>query len=131
MVKFSPKTTLKRLRNRYRLLVMNDDTFEEVVTFRLTRLSLYIAFSSLFVLLVGLTVALLVLTPLKYYIPGYGKTENRSELQLLQIKTDSLEQVMLYKDNYLKDLQTVLSGNTPTKRDTTLIKIETGESIND
>ena len=44
-------TTLKRLRNRYRLVVMNDDSYEEVVTFKLSRLSVYIGLSTIFVLL--------------------------------------------------------------------------------
>lgn len=131
MSKFSANTTLKRLRNRYRLLVMNDDTFEEVVTFRLSRLSVYIVLSSIFVLMVGFTVALLVLTPLKYYIPGYGKTESRSELQMLQIRTDSLEQALEYKSRYMDDLQKVLSGNTPVKRDTATIKIDKAEEAKD
>ena len=131
MAKFSANTTLKRLRNRYRLLVMNDDTFEEVVTFRLSRLSVYIMMSSIFILLVGLTIALLVLTPLKYYIPGYGKTESRSELQMLQIRTDSLVHALEYKNKYLNDLQIVLGGNTPAKRDTTTIKITKAEQSSD
>lgn len=58
-------TTFRRLRNRYRLVVMNDDSYEEVVTFKLSRLSVYIGLSTLFVLLTGLTVALIVFTPLK------------------------------------------------------------------
>ncbi|HEY8398449.1 MAG TPA: hypothetical protein VIK80_10935, partial [Flavihumibacter sp.] len=65
-------TTLKRLRNRYRLVVMNDDSYEEVVTFKLSRLSVYVGLSTIFVLLTSLTVALIVFTPLKLYIPGYG-----------------------------------------------------------
>jgi glucosamine 6-phosphate synthetase-like amidotransferase/phosphosugar isomerase protein len=63
---------IKRLQNHYRLVVMNDDTYEEVVTFKLSRLSVYIGMSTLFVVLVSCTVALLAFTPLKYYIPGYG-----------------------------------------------------------
>ena len=54
-------TSLKRLRNRYRLVVMNEDTFNEVVAFKLTRLSVYIALSTLFVVLVGLQLRLLYL----------------------------------------------------------------------
>lgn len=72
MTKFDTNSTLKRLRNKYRLVVMNEDTYEEVVKFKLNRLSVYIALSTLFVLLVGLTVALIVFTPLKYYLPGTG-----------------------------------------------------------
>ena len=53
MVKLDAGSTLKRLRNRYRLVVMNDDTYEEVVTFKLSRLSVYIMLSTIFVVLVG------------------------------------------------------------------------------
>ena len=70
MAKLDAGSTLQRLRNRYRLVIMNDDTYEEVVTFRLSRMSVYIALSTIFVLLVGLTAALIVFTPLKYYIPA-------------------------------------------------------------
>lgn len=105
------------------MIVMNDDTFEEVITFRLSRLKVYIALSTIFVLLVGLTVALLVLTPLKFYIPGYAKKESKSEIQALKIRTDSLQNVISYKQRYLDDLRKVLTGNTPAQRDTVALKI--------
>lgn len=110
--------TLKRLRNSYRLVVMNDDTYEEVVTFRLTRLSVYIGLSTVFVLLVGLTIALIAFSPIKYYIPGYGTRESRTALQVLKIRTDSLEQALRYKDQYLDGVKKVLTGNTPSQLDT-------------
>ena len=117
--------TLKRLRNRYRLVVMNDDTYEEVVTFRLSRMSVYIGLSSVFVILVSLTIALIVFTPLKYYIPGYGTKQSRADLQVLKIRTDSLEQAIKFKDQYLESVQKVLTGTTPTLRDTTSVNVET------
>jgi hypothetical protein len=110
--------TLRRLRNSYRLVVMNDDTYEEVVTFRLSRLSVYIALSTVFVLLVGLTIALIAFSPLKYYIPGYGTRESRTALQVLKIRTDSLEQALTYKEQYLEGVKKVLTGNTPSQLDT-------------
>ncbi|MGC8750258.1 MULTISPECIES: hypothetical protein [Hydrotalea] len=115
--------TFKRLRNQYRLVIINDDTYEELVTFKLSRLSVYVAFSTAFVLLVTLTVALIVFTPLKYYIPGYGSKESRTELQLLQMKTDSLERSIQYKDQYLESLKKVLSGSMPVQKDTTSLTI--------
>ena len=118
------------MQNRYRLVLMNDDTFEEVIKFRLSRLSVYIALSTIFVLLVGLTVALLVLTPLKYYIPGYGKSENRTELQLLKMRTDSLQQALQYKEQYLQSLKKVLGGEVA-PRDTTTLKVPKTEISND
>lgn len=110
---------------------MNDDTYEEVVTFKLSRLSVYIGLSTIFVLLVGLTVALLVLTPLKYYIPGYGNRENNSELQALKVRTDSLEHSIEYKEQYLNSIKKVLNGDTPQQRDTTKLKVPKPEISND
>jgi hypothetical protein len=123
MAKIDMNSSLKRLRNRYRLVVMNDDTYEEVVTFKLSRLSVYTSLCVVFVLLVGLTIALFVYTPLKYYIPGLDKTQSTAELQVLKIRTDSLQQAIQFREQYLIDLQKTLSGNTPTVRDTMILKV--------
>ncbi len=122
-------TTLKRLRNRYRLVVMNDDTYEEVVTFKLSRLSVYVVLSTIFVLLTGLTVALIVFTPMKLYIPGYGNTSNTKQLRELKIRTDSLQQAMRYKDQYILNLKNVLQGAATVKLDTMSLNIPVPEKI--
>lgn len=131
MGKIDANTTLKRLRNRYRLVVMNDDTYEEVVTFKLSRLSVYVVLSSVFVILVTLTVALIVFTPLKQYVPGYGSQNSRKELQLLKYRTDSLEQSIKYKDQYLNNLKKVLSGNVSANLDTAVLNVPKQELSND
>lgn len=131
MDKINPESTFKRLRNTYRLVVMNDDTYEEMLTVRLSRLSVYIGLSTVFVVLVGLTIALIAFTPLKYYIPGYGTRESRTALQLLKIRTDSLEQAIHYKEQYLEGVKKVLSGDVQTKLDTVPLAIPKVESSND
>jgi hypothetical protein len=131
MAKFDANSTLKRLQNRYRLVVMNDDTYEEVVTFKLSRLSVYTVLCTIFVLLTGLTVALIVFTPLKLYIPGYGDVNNTKDLRELKMRTDSLEEEVRYKDKYLQDIRTVLQGNSTVKLDTTMLNIPKAEKIND
>jgi len=131
MAKFDANSTLKRLQNRYRLVVMNDDTYEEVVTFKLSRLSVYVFLSTVFVLLTGLTVALIVFTPLKLYIPGYGDLNNTKELRELKIRTDSLEQEVRYRDQYFEGLKNVLQGSSTVKMDTTALKIPKAEKIDD
>jgi hypothetical protein len=123
--------TLKRLRNSYRLVVMNDDTYEEVVTFRLTRLSVYIGLSTVFILLVGLTIALIAFSPIKYYIPGYGTRESRTALQVLKIRTDSLEQALKYKEQYLDGVKKVLTGSTPYQLDTVPTSLPKVDPSND
>ena len=131
MAKFDANSTLKRLQNRYRLVVMNDDTYEEVVTFKLSRLSVYVFLSTVFVLLTGLTVALIVFTPLKLYIPGYGDMNNTKELRELKMRTDSLEQEMIYREQYFQSVRNVLQGNSSVKTDTTALKIPKTEKIDD
>ena len=74
------QSSFKRLTNKYRLIIMNDHTYEELVTFKLTRLSVYVLSCFIFVLLVGLTTALISFTPLKFYIPGYGSQAERKEI---------------------------------------------------
>ncbi len=115
MAKLDADSTLKRLRNRYRLVVMNEDTYEEVVKFKLSRLSMYIFLSTLFVIMVGFIVALLVFTPLKYYLPGvgYGNARQMKEYKALKIRTDSMEQALRYKQRYYDDLHKVLKGQVP------------------
>lgn len=131
MALIDANSTLKRLRNRYRLVVMNDDTYEEVVTFKLSRLSVYVVLSTIFVLLTGLTVALIVFTPLKLYIPGYGDVNATKELRELKMRTDSLETAMKYKDQYLLHMKSALQGDATVKLDTTLLDIPVPEKIDD
>jgi hypothetical protein len=113
MLKFTPTSTLKRLKNRYRLVIINDDTYEEIVTFKLSRSSVYVGMSILVVLLAGITIALLSFTNLKYLIPGYGRQTNLTEMRLLKMRTDSLEQVLVARQQYLDGVQKMLQGNTP------------------
>jgi hypothetical protein len=133
MVKLDAGSTLKRLRNRYRLVVMNDDTYEEVVTFKLSRLSVYIMLSSIFVLLVGLTVALIVFTPLKYYIPGTGsdyKTE--AELRSLKYKVDETSRQVKLLEQFNEGLKKgPLNAGTSVPIDTTRLNVPKAEESND
>jgi hypothetical protein len=131
MVKFDTSSTFKRLRNRYRLVVMNDDTYEEVVTFKLSRLSVYIFLSTIFVVLVGLTVALIVFTPLKYYIPGYDELKIGREYRQLKYRTDSLEQQIGYQARYIDGLKKVLKGDITVNLDTTKISLPKDQYSND
>jgi len=132
MVKLDADATLKRLRNRYRLVVMNDDTYEEVVTFKLSRLSVYIMLSTIFVVLVGLTVALIVFTPLKYYIPGSG-TDYKSvtEMKQLKYRVDELEKQNAYNVQYIEGIKKALGGGGTVKLDTVKLNVPPAEISND
>jgi hypothetical protein len=131
MTKLDAASTLKRLRNRYRLVVMNDDTYEEVVTFKLSKLSVYIALSTIFVVLVGLTVALIVFTPLKYYIPGYDDLRVGREYRQMKYRVDSLEKEVSYQARYIDNIKKVLNGDAATSLDTTELKVPKDELSDD
>ncbi|HET9431456.1 MAG TPA: hypothetical protein VFO70_09780 [Chitinophagaceae bacterium] len=131
MVKLEGSSTLKRLRNRYRLVVMNDDTYEEVVTFKLSRMSVYIMLSTVFVVLVGLTVALIVFTPLKYYIPGYDDLKIGREYRLMKYKVDDLEKQVGQQNIYIENIKKRLAGETSVSLDTTELKIPKVELSDD
>ena len=132
MAREEPVNTLKRLRNHYRLVIMNEDTYEEVVKFKLNRLSVYIAFSSLFILMIALTTSLIIFTPLKYYLPGvgYGSVKQVKEYRTLKIRTDSMEQALKYQKQYFDNLQKVLQGTVP-KLDTTALALPKLETTDD
>lgn len=133
MVKLDAGTTFQRLRNRYRLVVMNDDTYEEVVTFKLSRLSVYIMLSTIFVLLVGLTVALIVFTPLKYYIPG-ASTDYKSAMELRQLKyqvDEANKQIRLLQQFDAGLRNGPLKGNSAVTLDTTILKVPKAEISQD
>jgi hypothetical protein len=130
MAKLDAGSTLKRLRNRYRLVVMNDDTYEEVVTFKLSRLSVYIGLSTIFVVLVGLTVALIVFTPLKYYIPGYDDLKVGREYRQMKYRVDALETQVRNQAGYIENVKKVLKGDAVTL-DTTQLQVPKDELSDD
>ena len=127
MANLDINNTFKRRSSTYRLVVTNDDTYDEVIAFRLSRKSVYMGLSIAFMFLVGLTIALIAFTPLKYYIPGYGTKESRSALELLKIRTDSLEQAVHFKEQYVEGIKKVLSEGNPKQLDT--IPLELPESL--
>lgn len=130
MAKIEAGSTLKRLRNRYRLVVMNDDTYEEVVTFKLSRLSVYVGLSTIFVVLVGLTVALIVFTPLKYYIPGYDDLKVGRDYRRMKYRVDSLEKEVNFQAGYIENIRKVLRGDAASL-DTSQLQVPKDELSDD
>ena len=132
MVKIDATNTLKRLKNHYRLVIMNEDTYEEVVKFKLTRLSVYVVLSTLFILMIALTSSLIMFTPLRYYLPGssYGNAKQLKEYRSLKLRTDSMEQALHNQRQYFDNIQKVLEGNI-SKLDTNQLLLPKQENSTD
>ena len=114
----SKKKQLKaKLKKQYRLVLLNDQTFEERLSFKLSRLNVIVLASSALVLLVVLVSSVIVFSPLKEYIPGFADVNLRRDLNRLYIKTDSLENEINAKDLYLKTIRSIVNGDVESLND--------------
>jgi hypothetical protein len=115
---------LKRLNDNYRVVFIDDESLEEVLSFRLTMRKLYIIISTMFVLVAVATVSIVVLTPVKYYIPGYAGGKTRLEVVKLKQNVDSLSDLVAAQEKYQENLRNVISGNMKTPLDTTMLDLK-------
>ncbi len=108
------KKIAKKLLHKYRLVILNEDTFEERLSFKLTRLNVFVLASILAILLVVSTILLIAFTPLREYIPGYSSTALKLKATELNYKTDSLQQVISMNERYFSSIKRVLEGDVST-----------------
>lgn len=104
---------LRKLRDRYRLLLINDSTFEERFTMRLNRLNVLLLGVGAFLAYGAFVTAIIVLTPLKRYIPGYADQETKRNAYRSLLLADSLGQRLRERDIYIDNLRAVLRGDLP------------------
>ena len=99
-----------KLRDKYRLVILNDDTFEERLSFRLSRLNVFTALGTLIILLIFLTTIIIAFTPLREYIPGYMDVTLPKKIYNLQQKVDSLERDFNQKNLYINNIKNIIEG---------------------
>jgi hypothetical protein len=118
------KSFLQRISTNYRVVFINDESLQEVASYRLSMKKLYAFFSTMFVVTVVLTVCVLLLTPLKYYIPGYGN--NKTHLQVVKLKrnVDSLSDLVAAQTAYEDNIKKVINGNYNGHSDTTMLSAQ-------
>lgn len=104
---------LRRLTYKYRLRILNESTFEEVASFRLSQMNVFVFLGILSIGLVILTTYIIAFTPLREYIPGYANVQVTRDLVNLNVKTDSLQEQMLYKDYYIQNIRNIIQGKPP------------------
>ena len=104
----------KKLLHKYRLVVLNEDTFEERFAIKLTRLNVFVILSLGSILLIAGTIFLIAFTSLREYIPGYSSTALKKQATVLNHKTDSLQQVIDLNQQYYASIKKVLTGDVRT-----------------
>ena len=101
----------KKLLHKYRLVVLNEDTFEERFAIKLTRLNVFVILSLGTILLIAGTIFLIAFTSLKEYIPGYASTALKKQATVLNYKTDSLQHVINNNEQFYNSIKKVLTGD--------------------
>ncbi len=101
---------IRKLRNKYRLVIVNEETFDERLSFRLSRLNVFVIIGTLVILLIVATTFLIAFTPLREYIPGYTDVTLSQKAKYLQHKVDSLEVDFRRKSLYIQNLKSIIEG---------------------
>jgi len=104
------KKFTKKLLHKYRMVVLNEDTFEERFSFRLTKLNVFVAVGLSVIFLIAATTILIAFTPLREYIPGYSSANLKEKAANLAYTSDSLQKVIYLNDQYLNSIKNALTG---------------------
>jgi murein DD-endopeptidase MepM/ murein hydrolase activator NlpD len=107
------KRIYRKLTNRYRMVLLNEDTFEEVGHMRLTRLNLIAFAGVILILMVTLVYIAIAYTSIREMIPGYPDAAMKQSIRQNAIKLDSLEYEQAIRDQYFENLRKIISGEMP------------------
>lgn len=111
-IKLPKKEKIKeRLLTKNRLVILNEDTFEEIFSFRLTLMNVFVFASVGAILIIFVTTFIIAFTPLREYIPGYASTKLRKDATELALKSDSLSRAIKKNEAYLESIVKVLNGD--------------------
>ena len=103
---------LSKLKNKYRFVVLTDDSFEERLSFSFSRLNIIGVLSLLFLFILYLSLVLLIYSPLKEYIPGKSSSSVQKELIRITLETDSLKKALNIRALYLNNISSIMKGET-------------------
>lgn len=107
------KSLWHRIRFKYKLSFFNENTLEEVWSFRLSRLSAFMILILFAFFLITVTSIIIIMTPIRNYLPGYLDVEVRKEIVQNALRADSLERMIEIQALYLDNITGILSGTTP------------------
>ncbi|WP_299626515.1 M23 family metallopeptidase [uncultured Tenacibaculum sp.] len=109
--KKKPSKLKQKLTDKYRLVVLNEDTFQERFSLKLSRLNVFVFGGIFSVLLITLTTFLIAFTSLKEYIPGYSSTKLKKDASRLTYKADSLRIRLAVLEKFTQAIRPVLTGD--------------------
>lgn len=111
------KKLIEKLKNRYRLIIYNDSTYQTVWSMKLTRIKVLTIGGLGGFLLILSTVLIIAYTPIREFIPGYPSAEVREMIVQNAILVDSLEEQLQVRDNYFEKIKALIQGEVPQEPD--------------
>ncbi len=105
---------IEKLKSKYRFTIRNDETLEEVWTFRLSQFNVITFFGGAAILIVILVIVLIAFTPIREFIPGYPNVNTRRNIVVNALRVDSLEKELRQWKGYYNNINNILNGGEPT-----------------
>ena len=105
------KAFLNQIKTRRRLIILNEETFEEQFSLKLSILNVFVLVTIGAIFLISVTSYIIAFTPLREYIPGYSSTQLKQDALLLGLKSDSLEFQLKKNDAYIESVKKMLTGD--------------------
>jgi murein DD-endopeptidase MepM/ murein hydrolase activator NlpD len=105
------KLIKKKLFTKNRLVILNEDTFEEIFSLRLTLMNVFVVATVGAILIIFITTYIIAFTPLREYIPGYASTQLKKDATNLAIKSDSLTKALQKNEAYIASVKKILIGD--------------------
>lgn len=99
-----------KLFNKRRLVILNEDTFEETFSLKLNLMNVFVGVTLSAIFLISITTYIIAFTPLREYIPGYASTKLKQDAIVLAIKSDSLQSNVELNNKYIASIKKVLIG---------------------
>lgn len=99
-----------KLFNKNRLVILNEDTFEEKFSLKLNLMNVFVVASLGAIVLISITTLIIAFTPLREFIPGYSSSKLKKDATELALKSDSLTIALKKNEAYIKSIQKVLNG---------------------
>ena len=100
----------ENLFNKRRLIILNEDTFEETFSLKLTLMNVFVVASLGAIIITFVTTFIIAFTPLREFIPGYSSSKLKRDAMELALKSDSLSKALKRNEAYIKSIQKVLTG---------------------
>lgn len=114
--------------DKHRLVVVNDETFQEERSFRLTGFNVFAVIGSIIMIVSLITMLLMIYTPLRQLVPQSNNIEVRSQISEMYLLLDSLQQNIESKDTYIAQMRGVMFEKFEYEKD--VEKIEANKKEN-